>query len=207
MTPLFHAAWEIHQFLARHKIPYAIIGGFAVQRWGAPRLTVDVDLTTLAPSDRSASDLVALFLTQFHARTADPVGMAREHRVILLATSTGTGIDVSLGVPLYEDEMLHRAVDYTLEPGKTVRVCSAEDLIIHKSVAGRPQDLRDIESVIARQGRKLDVAYVRKWLNAFAETVPDPEIAERFERVWKAWRRATPRSRGRVARKKRKDGK
>jgi hypothetical protein len=30
-------------------------------------------------------------------------------------------------------------------PEKSIRICSAEDLIIHKAVAGRPQDVADIQ--------------------------------------------------------------
>jgi len=30
MNPRLEAAWEIHQFLAEHRLPYAIIGGIAV---------------------------------------------------------------------------------------------------------------------------------------------------------------------------------
>ncbi len=45
MIPIYEAAWQVHRFLTLNKIPYAIIGGFAVQHWGVPRVTVDVDLT------------------------------------------------------------------------------------------------------------------------------------------------------------------
>jgi len=75
-------------------------------------------------------------------------------------------------------------VDYEIEPGKTIRLCSAEDLIIHKAVAGRPQDISDVQGVVYRQGDKLNTAYIRQWLNEFADALADPEIVERFERAW-----------------------
>lgn len=42
-----------------------------------------------------------------------------------------------MGLPGYEDEVMRRAVEFELEPGKAIQVRSAEDLIIHKAIAGR----------------------------------------------------------------------
>ena len=65
-----------------------------------------------------------------------------------------------------------------------MRLCSAEDLIIHKALAGRPHDVLDLEGVVARQGAALDVPYVRRWLEELARLADDPEVAARFERIW-----------------------
>ena len=89
-----------------------------------------------------------------------------------------------MGLPGYEEEVMRRAVDYELEPAKRVRLCSAEDLIIHKAVAGRAQDVRDIEGVIYRQRNALDTKYIRRWLHDFAEVLGNPEVEQRFERPW-----------------------
>jgi hypothetical protein len=64
-------------------------------------------------------------------------------------------------------------------------LCSAEDLIIHKAVAGRPQDIRDIEGIVYRQRDKLEVTYIRQWLREFAEILYKPEIIEIFEQPWR----------------------
>jgi hypothetical protein len=177
------AAWELHIFLATLGIPYAIIGGMAAQRWAEPRFTLDVDVTVAAPlsdPDGFVRDLLGRFLS----RIEDPVAFARKSRVVLVRASNGCPVDISLALPGYEDEVMRRAVNYELEPGKIVRLCSAEDFIIHKAVAGRPRDLPDIEGAITRQRNSLDIAYIRRWLTEFADILADPELLQRFERPW-----------------------
>jgi hypothetical protein len=49
MNPQLDAAWELGQFLTRHGVSYAIIGGIAVQKWGEPRFTRDLDLSVAYP--------------------------------------------------------------------------------------------------------------------------------------------------------------
>lgn len=43
------AAWEVQQKLARSGFRFCFIGGVALQRWGEPRYTQDVDLSLLCP--------------------------------------------------------------------------------------------------------------------------------------------------------------
>jgi hypothetical protein len=179
------AAWEIHEFLQSLGLLYAVIGGLAVQWWGEPRVTKDVDLTVVAPLDQPSSVFVQQVLDRFPPRIENALEFARRSRVILITASNGCPVDISLGLPGYEDEVMHRAVEFEMEPGKHMRVCSAEDLIIHKAIAGRPQDVRDVEGIVYRQRDGLDVAIIRRWLQAFAELLDNPEIVERFERPWR----------------------
>lgn len=194
MNPRFEAAWEIHQFLSQHNISYAIIGGTALPRWGEPRFTKDVDLTVVTSLEEGVVPFVRLMLTRFTSRESDPIAFARQNRVVKLRATNQCDLDVSLGLPGYEAEMLERAVEYELEKGKVVRVCSAEDLIILKCVAGRPQDLIDVEGVVARQAKTLDVKYIREWLARFDELLPEPHARDDFERAWRAERRAASKS-------------
>lgn len=184
MNRLIEAALELHEFLTRHAVPYAVIGGVAVQAWGEPRLTVDLDLTVMTPPEGTAT-LVNLLLQTFAPRVPDPVEFARRTRVVLIRSSNGCDVDISLGVPGYEDDLIRRAVDYEVAPGRVIRLCSPEDLIIHKAVAGRPQDLMDITGIVHRQGERLDAEYIRRWLGEFAAVLEMPEILERFERAWR----------------------
>ena len=178
------AAWEMHDFFIRLGVQYAVIGGMAVQHWGEPRFTQDVDLTIAAPLEEPDS-LVRSIVAQFPSRIDDPIDFVRRNRVILVRATNGCNVDISLALPGYEDEVMRRAVAYELEPGKVIRLCSAEDLIIHKAVAGRPQDLRDIEGVVYRQRGVLDIAYIRFWLRSFSELLARPDILDSFERPLK----------------------
>lgn len=183
MNGQFEAAWQLHGFLSARGIPYAIIGGVAVQRWGQPRLTRDVDMTVLLPPGREEPALREI-ANAFPPRIENGVAFALEHRVLPVEVPGGSEADISLGLPGYEEEVIARAVAYDLGEGRQVRLCSAEDLIIHKALAGRPQDVLDIEGVVARQGKALDLPYVRRWLDELARVADDPEVAARFERVW-----------------------
>ncbi len=178
--------WEIHQVLTQLKLPYAIIGGIAVQYWGEPRFTKDVDLTVLAPLE-SFPKTVELLLMQLSPRIDDAFEFALRHRVLLVQTSSGYPVDISFGLPGYEEEVIRRAIDHKLSPRKSVKLCSAEDLIIHKAIAGRVQDILDIQGVIARQGERLDTAYVRQWVSTFAELLENSEFSQRFEEAWRKY--------------------
>ena len=47
--PLIEAAVEVQSALSAGGIQSCVIGGLAVQRWGEPRATQDVDFSVLAP--------------------------------------------------------------------------------------------------------------------------------------------------------------
>lgn len=191
MNPLLAAAVELHHFLTERGVPYAIIGGIAVQFWGEPRGTDDVDLTVAVPVEKTEEILAAL-LARFASRIPDAAEFARRNRVVLLIASNGVPVDVSLGLPGYEDELMARARLTPVDPDHQVRVCSPEDLIIHKALAGRGDDLKDLDMVIAGQKGRLDIAYIRRWLAFFSDTLAMPDPLARFEA---AWRKAHPRSR------------
>lgn len=184
MIPPLAAAAEFHAFLTSRRVPYAIIGAIAVQVWGEPRTTQDLDLTIAVPVEDTDS-VITLLLGSFPRRIPDAEDLARRKRVLLLTASNGVPVDVSLALPGYEDDVMARARTVTLTPGVEVRVCSPEDLVIHKCVAGRPNDLRDVEGVVARQRSSLEVAYIRNWLTFFSDALAAPDPLDHFEATWR----------------------
>lgn len=47
MTPLLEVAVALGRYLVKANFRYCVIGGLAVQRWGEPRYTQDVDITLI----------------------------------------------------------------------------------------------------------------------------------------------------------------
>ncbi len=137
----------------------------------------------LLPPGREEATLSEM-VAAFPPRVDDAVAFALEHRVLPLTVPGGGEADVSLGLPGYEEDVVARTVEYDLGEGRRVRLCAAEDLIIHKALAGRAQDVTDIEGIVTRQGHALDIAYIRRWLAELARAADDPEVAARFERMW-----------------------
>src|SRR5512147_908252 len=90
------AAAEVEAFCHSRSWRFCFIGGIAVQRWGMPRFTQDVDLTLLTGWGSEAQYVDAV-LARFSGRLADTRRFALEHRVLLVRTAAGVDIDVALG--------------------------------------------------------------------------------------------------------------
>jgi hypothetical protein len=182
MNQQIKAALALHAFFFENlNLQYAVIGGIALQFWGEPRFTHDLDITVQDQLD--LAELVKLTTDAFGSRVSDPYVFAKDTRMLLFNVED---VDVNLALALrgYEDSLFERVVSYEIEPGQQSHICSAEDLIIHKALAGRPQDLADIESVVLRQVDRLDVRYIRSWLRQFSEALDNPNILERFEQKY-----------------------
>ncbi len=174
------AAAEVAGFLESRGIPYAIIGGLALQRWGESRLTRDVDVVVLVDAE-ALHAFVDDALERFAPRIPDARAFGLRHRVLLVQTAEGVPVDISLGIPGYEEEALGRAQLLELPSGALVRVLGPEDLVIHKCVAGRARDAEDVEGILIRQRLRLDLDLVRRWLEAFRPLVDTHDPVALFE--------------------------
>ena len=180
MTRLIQIAAELQRFLDMKQWPNCVIGGIAVQRWGEPRLTKDVDLTLLTGFGNEEPYVDAL-LERYQPRVQSPREFALEHRVVLVKTGDGVGIDIALGGLPFEINAVGRASDFEFASGERVRTCSAEDLLVMKALAGREQDWLDIKGVLARQGDKLEWTSVVSELRPLCELKEAPDIVVRLE--------------------------
>ncbi|MEO7270562.1 MAG: nucleotidyl transferase AbiEii/AbiGii toxin family protein [Vicinamibacterales bacterium] len=186
LGPLTSAAAEVFAVFADLGRTGCLIGGMALQRWGQPRFTADIDLTLLAPLG-SEGQLIDELLGRLNARRPDARRQALDFRVLLLVASNGVSVDISLGALPFEEEVIQRASRWRQVAGVWLTTCSAEDLVIYKLVAARPQDLLDVTGVVQRQGRRLDIERIRRWCRLFADLKEDPDLLRPFE---DAWRRA-----------------
>ena len=82
LNNILQAAVSLGQQLEIFGIPYCVIGGVAVQRWGEPRQTVDVDATLLTGLGSEESAIERL-LSQYNSRIDNPHEFAMQNRILL----------------------------------------------------------------------------------------------------------------------------
>jgi hypothetical protein len=182
MIELIESARQLQDFCDRQGWRSCFIGGIAVLRWGETRLTRDIDLNVLTRFGGEGG-IVDTLLSNYPARLPDAREFALRNRILLIATTTGTGIDVSLGALPFEETLIDRATAFAFGPGLELRTCSAEDLIVMKLFALRPIDVRDAEGVAIRNRGRLDWPYIEEQLRPLAEVKQDPEILRTMTRL------------------------
>lgn len=181
MRDLVEEAAELQALLETKGWEFCFIGGLAIQRWSEPRLTKDMDLTLLTGFG-DEEPFVDFLLENYSPRRDDARTFALINRVLLLKTRSGIGIDIALAGLPFEESAVRRSRMVEYAPGISLRTCTAEDLIVMKAFAGRPQDRIDLRGILVRQGTgNLDWAYIWEHLAPLAELKDSPEILDHLK--------------------------
>ncbi len=163
-------------------LPYMVVGGQAVLLHGEPRLTRDIDMTLAAGPDRLDDVLEAA-----RAAGLEPLVDAEDftRRTLVLPCrepASGIRVDFILSFSSYEKEAIARSVVVALA-GAPVRFACAEDLVVHKVLAGRPRDLEDVRGILLKNPA-LDHAMVRRTLGEFDAALDrGDELIARFDEI------------------------
>ncbi|MGO8764721.1 MAG: hypothetical protein ACLQSR_06250 [Limisphaerales bacterium] len=181
MNLVFQAADALQKFLREQQWRFCFIGGLAVQHWGEPRVTRDVDVTLLAGFGNEEK-IAQTLLKRFQPRVPNFLEMASRARVALLKDENEVGLDVAFGALSFEEQAIQRSQEVQYLPGWFLRICSAEDLIVMKSLAARARDWLDVETVVIRQGTKLDWKYIARELKPLMELADKPDTLNELER-------------------------
>jgi len=154
------ALQRIAAVLQDHRVTdFAFTGGVAVGVWAAPRQTKDVDLCGSLP----LAEVDRLLALRDGVRSG-----ADELPDIVRFRVAGWDVDLFVSKSTYDRECLSRAVSVLAE-GVSLRVVTAEDLLIHKMIKLRHdrrrllQDVADIRAVVDARGTQLDWEYIRRW--------------------------------------------
>lgn len=138
-------------------IQWVLIGALAANRYrNTPRLTNDIDLL-LADAGKGIDELeFVLANAGWSVHRADPSGdlLRLVHKNFGVADLLVSGTD-------YQRLAIQRAVQEHID-NEVVKVLTVEDVIIHKLIAGRYQDLADIEAILETE-LTFDAAYVEHW--------------------------------------------
>lgn len=184
LNNVLQLAVDVGTQLRQMGIAFCVIGGTAYQRWGEPRQTTDVDATLLVEFGREL-EIVQNLLKTYSSRIENAESFALRNRIVLLQSENGIGIDLSLGGLPYESRLIERSSLWKVPRHGEIRTCSAEDLVVLKSFASRPQDWIDVEKVIIRQGPRLDRALIIEELKPLAELKEEPEILSRLDQLFR----------------------
>jgi hypothetical protein len=143
-------------------VEYAIGGALALGVWGAPRTTVDVDISVFVEAAAIAPVLDAL---ERAGAIVDRADAAREAaRIGLFRARLGrTPVDVYVRAHPHSDAMQQRRRSVPDPDGTTRWFISPEDLAVLKLFYGRAKDLIDLDRLFSVR-RDIDVAYVRGWI-------------------------------------------
>ena len=174
---IFAAAREVQDKLSRSGFRFCFIGGLALQRWGEPRYTQDVDVSLLCPFGEEIA--VAQRLSRLvAARIPDAVEFSAQSRVFLAAATDGTPLDIAFAGIEFERRCLDRATDFEFG-GASLTTCGAEDLVVMKVFAGRDQDWVDVAAILIRQGGLLDFGLVERELEPLLRVKEDRTSLDR----------------------------
>lgn len=184
MNKLEGALKEVQDFLKKQGVPYMVIGGIGNLVWGEPRLTVDIDIT-IHISDIKERDFIKKAGSRFRILVDNPEVFVKKTRVLPLELLENVKGDIIFAGLDYEKKAIERAVEVEISKNNIVRICTAEDLIIHKALSEREKDWQDIEGILLRRGNLLDKEYILKWLSQFGSALDKPGIQKRFEEFWK----------------------
>ncbi len=151
-------------------INYALIGGLSVAAWGVVRATQDIDfLADSEPSpihDLDSRNRLKSYLERQRCQVEwrvgdydDPVPLLL--RIELPRSYGGLGADVLWAHKRWHRDALARSITVNLSRQR-VQVLHPEDLILLKLDAGGPQDLADVEGLLADPPSELNVTRLKE---------------------------------------------
>jgi hypothetical protein len=169
--PLFPTLIDALSLLRKESLPCALIGGLAVSLRGQTRVTADVDFVVAASIERMLQLVDELDATQF-VPLFDGVREVVEQSFILPLRhkTTGIKVDISIGISGFEQQAVRRAEELRIAKN-VIPVASAEDLILMKLLADRPQDQLDVKALVATLHAQLDWEYCQTTAVALSEAI------------------------------------
>lgn len=145
------------------KIPYMIIGGYALPFYGRIRTTIDIDLAVMIKTEKELRQLCNwLQAIDFEATISYP-----ENPVVVVVDQKEK-VETELWLKpdgiIFDNETLRRRRTVKLDENIEAWIIAPEDFIVNK--LARPDrgavDEQDVKSVLVRQKDKLDKEYLEK---------------------------------------------
>lgn len=142
------------------------VGGVAVNYWGQPRATGDVDVALSVSMDLSSQ--VTAFMERDGWSLVGGPGQIKSSGIYLAQYAKdlegiGTlGVDILYAMNDWQRLAQSRRRKVTFGDHEDW-VSSAEDLLLYKLIAHRPKDTGDVDNVLDNRYGSLDMPYLTSW--------------------------------------------
>jgi len=179
MSALGETLRAVANVLDARRIRWFLFGAQAVAVRGAPRATMDVDVTVDIRREQLPELVEALEAAGLHHRYPDLAGeLLATGSVLPLGHSSGMELDLVVAGSGLEGLALDRATQVEID-GVEVPVAQAIDLVVMKVLAGRGKDLEDVRALLA--SGEVDLGEARDLLCQLEEALGQSDLLPRLE--------------------------
>ncbi len=175
------------EVLERLNIPYMLVGSYASTAWGEARFTQDIDIVVDLKASQVPELCAAFPSSEFYVSEAGALDAIRHRKQFnVIHPESANKIDFMIARPdQWGRQQLERRREAMLEPALRVQIASPEDIIISKMRYYREgqsdKHIRDSAGVLARQGERIDRAYIEHWAKEFGLTDIWQAIVQRVD--------------------------
>lgn len=146
----------------RERVPYVLIGAWALAAWGRPRATNDVDFLVLVNEE----DLGRLSERMTQAGMALDEAWLKWNPMLrgfqLRFQFQGATVDILRPRDAHDQQVFRQKRKKRMD-GRYYWLVGPEDFIIQKLKVGRPRDFEDALSVLERSRGSLNRRYLQRW--------------------------------------------
>lgn len=152
------------------RLEYYVTGSIASMAYSEGRTTQDVDIVVELPPWKMADFCAPFQPPEFYASPDAAVEAARTGTQFnIVWTTAGIKADIiAFRDGPFDESVMFRARPFTLPAGTVVRMSSPEDVILNKLIyyreGGSEKHTRDIASIFRVSGKRLDLAYIERWV-------------------------------------------
>ncbi len=163
MADIIERAFDLLQALFQSvPVPYAVIGGFAVNVWGTERSTLDIDVLV---GGRQQQFEALIVLAGQHGLLLQPQFLEANpflRGLMIRCRLENLHVDFLRPRDAHDRSVLRRRQQATFA-GHRLWFPAPEDLILMKLKAGRDRDFDDTTRVVEQNKNTLNYHYLSRW--------------------------------------------
>lgn len=181
MIKLKTAFGIIIDLLEKESIPYMVFGGIANSIYGYSRQTYDIDIKIILDIEKDWPTFSVELEQIGKIIPESPKDFIKDTKVLPVEINH-VRVDLVIAELPYEINAINNSIESFVFDRKC-RVCTAEDLIIQKSISEREKDWLDISEIIKIQKDRLDWEYIFNNCRQLSEFLSDLSIYENIKKL------------------------